>query len=241
MAEKYLLEDASMKKTFLVVVLLITCLGIRQGYSYSYDCWGAMTGAKTLSVNPLFYGSSFDPFDLTADLVVTYGISDKFDLFVNLATLAVVPSFGYSGSWLMPRVALNENNILALQIGVANGTPLVFNLFPQYHFFWENERIALELNAGYNFTFDAPDAGNVIVYAAPVYKIIPKRVALFCELDPAYSVGTGTFTFTLMPGLCFGLGSEGEHQICVGISVSGIESGTVSAGYGIWYWKAFTL
>ena len=213
----------------------------RDASPYSYSAWGPMSGARTLSVNPLVYGPFYD-FGLSTDLVVSYGFTDRFDIFVDLASLDVAPEFGYAGSWVMPRVGLGENHVLGLQMGFDSVDPFSFYLAPQYHFFGENEKLALEFNLGVYVPFSEPETSEIYAVAVPVYKVKSDVFALYVEVDPYYTFGAdGGFGLNIVPGLWLGFGEEAAHQISFGLILESVTSGDLSLSYGFWYWTSFSL
>jgi len=244
-----------MRKTKTLILVAVLCAGLSVPSicsGYSFNLWGSMTGAKTLALNPFLYGA-IGPFDATLDLVAGYGVSDRLDVYADLAGL-YYDGFGalsYSGSWVMPRFDLGANNILALSVGESFDSSTgaaSFYLWPQYHFFWENDKFALEFNGGVNIPLDAPETSSALLFFAPVYKILDGTFHVFCEIDPSY-IASGVdkgFDLTLLPGFWFGFGEEALHQFSIGVSVGGWWNdgklnGRPSYTWNIWYWTTFSL
>jgi hypothetical protein len=235
-----------------VAIALLAATLPSSGSAYSFSAWGTMTGAKTLAVNPFLY-SAVGPFDATLDLVAGYGITDKIDVFANIAGV-YYDGYGKTsvyGSWIMPRYDLGGNNVVAL-MAVADygeGADPSFRIWPQYHFFWENDTFAAEINAGVDIPVAAPVESSVSVYLAPVWKIKDGTFHAYCELDPSYtSAGAEKgFDLAVLPGLWFGFGEEALHQFSLAASISGwwndgdIAKGRPSYGVNLWYWTTFSL
>ncbi len=222
-----------------------------QLFSYSFSAWTSMTGAKTLAVSPFFYfspiGSSGEDMDISMDAVVGYGVSDKADVFLNLASLNLKSEPGsYGSSWIMPRYDFGNSNIGALQIGVTQDANNDLKTFfgPHYHFFWENDKLAFELNALW-LSKNNPLSSNGDAYAfgciSPVYKAIPKKLYPYIEVDPSYDFGDGLgFDFTLAPGLWVGI-PDTPHQFSISVPIGGIKDSDVNFGIYAWYWWSFSF
>ncbi len=231
-----------MKKIIIpMLALLLSLTMIHGAHAYSYTAWGAMTGAKTLAINPFFYGPIKGGFGLNTDLVISYGFTSNFDVIADLASLSLYSTSRYMGSYIMPRFDLGKNNILALQLNVVNTDPLSYSVSPQYHFFYENDTLAFELNLGATVPFSTPDTSTLSGVVVPVYKIVKGAFHLFFEIDPSYTLGnSGTFNLNLVPGVCILL-AGGKHQICLGVPLSGVTSSSMGVGFGTWYWTTFSL
>ncbi|MBI4977963.1 MAG: hypothetical protein HZC28_10785 [Spirochaetes bacterium] len=214
---------------------------------YAYNPWTTMSGAGNAVVNPFIYTSSLNPFGMSVDVLGWYGFTPNFDIAVNAATLSFSSSgFSYGGSWVMPRYDFGNNNIAALQLKMTpSGTSMVFDVVPQYQFFWENDALAAELNAYVDVSIAGSSVGaKAGLYAAPVFKLF-KSLYLFCEIDPAYTFGSApAFDLGIVPGITL-LFNEGKHQICIGVplgNVVHVAGGStavgVSPGVAVWYWTA---
>ena len=225
--------------TFGVIFALTAVSGLQ---AYSYNAWGTMTGARTLAVNPFFWGSLKGGAGLTVDAVLLYGFTPRFDVIADIAEVNIAPTAGYALSYLMPRFDLGKNNILALQLTAANSSPASFSITPQYHFFAENGRLAIEFNAGLTIPFSDLDGSSLYAVIAPVLKIAPGSLHLFLEVDPSYSAfdGSGASALNLVPGVWIGL-AGGRHQFSFGVPLGGVTSGSVGVGYALWYWTTFSL
>lgn len=221
-------------------------------HAYAYSPWTTMTGEKTIAVNPFFYSTAFNPFTPTFDLVAWYGFAPNIDIAVNFATVGISGAgVSYGGSWIMPRIDLGGNNILAMQAGISSVSPTAaFFLTPQYHFFWENDNFAFEANAYLKIPLPYTTL-TVGAYIAPVLKIVNKFFYLFCEVDPAFSPENGalpmSFGLGIVPGVTFLL-ADATHQICIGVplgNVVSVSGSTVTAGVtpgiSVWYYTTFSL
>jgi hypothetical protein len=234
-----------MKHTAGIASFLFIALGffvsVQSAHPYSFSAWGSMTGDRTLALNPSFYGA-LSPFDLTTDLVFSYGFRDDVDVFVDIATLTVSPDFDYAGSWVMGRCDLGGSNIIAAQLGFVTGAGSTdWYLVPQYHFFKEGDRFAWEMNAGVEIPLT--DVENSLVFGvfAPVFKAVPDTLSLFLEVNPSYQLGDSKdFILEIVPGLCMGF-ADNNHQISVGIPISDLTENAVDFSFAAWYWTSFSL
>jgi len=205
--------------------------------AYTYSAWTSMTGAKTVAINP-FVQTSFDEIDqVSTDLVAGYGFTDQFDLYVNIATLSPIKEFSYAGSWVMPRYALSENKIIALQLGTDKEN---LTLSPQFHAFRDNGPFVLEFNAGLSTNSSDFAAGSLFATFGLVYKLSEEIMYPFIEVNPSYQYGgeEGVFDFTVDPGVWYGLKGT-PHQIALSLPFSGIKDNAVSVGLHFWYWWSF--
>ena len=231
-------------RTMMLSLLIAASLS----FPYSFSAWTSMTGANTFAVTPFFYfapvGSATEDLDINADAVIGYGFTDKIDMFVNLATFNLKSDPGaYSNTWIMPRYDLGKNNIVAAQIGLEQNANNDLKVYggPHYHFFWENDRCAMELNALALFHADSLIPTTASIYAAPVYKLLPNVLYPFFEVDPTYTFGSGGgLDFVLAPGIWIGIPNT-PHQFSVSVPLSGIKDGNISAGIYAWYWASFSL
>jgi hypothetical protein len=226
----------------LALAASLAALGWQGAFAYSFSAWTSMTGAKTFAVTPFFYIPVPGASGTSLDACVGYGITDRVDLFANPANLSLNP-FGYNGSWIMPRFAFDDNNVAALQMGY-DGTDHWGG--PHYHFFWENDKLALEANALAIFNAGSFDAGYAFGCLAPVWKMIPGILHPYLEIDPTVRFDK-TYDVALAPGLWFGLPNT-THQISVSVPLSGLVDkikGTAGAEIGVsiyaWYWYSFSL
>ncbi|MBI4979714.1 MAG: hypothetical protein HZC28_19710 [Spirochaetes bacterium] len=222
-------------------------------HPYAYNPWTTMSGAKNAVINPFVYTTSLNPFGMSIDVLGWYGFTPNFDIAVNAATLSFSSSgFSYGGSWVMPRYDFGNNNIAALQLKMTpSGSLMLYDVVPQYQFFWENDVLATELNAYVdvsfvyaNTSFSSSVGTKAGLYAAPVFKLF-KSLYLFCEIDPAYTFGIASaFDLAIVPGITILL-NEGKHQICVGVPLGnvlhvagGSTTVSVTPGIAVWYWTA---
>jgi len=192
-----------------------------------------MTGDGVVAFSPFVYAPTLSPLSLYSDMVVSYEITANIDLFVNFATIGFAPAFGYSGSWIIPRIDLGANNIIAVQIG-ANPTNFgsTFYVAPQYHFFWENDSFAIEANLIAKFVAASIANPSFTFYAAPSLKFAGGIVDVYCEVVPAYTVG-GAFSFTVVPGLYFNM--EAGGQLSLGVGLGDLTTGTINPGVFLSY------
>lgn len=217
-------------RVYSIIVLAFSAIFFSQIlHAYAYDPWTSSTGEKVLAINPFFYTTSLNPFGLNADLIASYGITANLDVFVNFADLGLAPSFTYNFSWAMIRYDLGGNNILALQASQ-------YLISPQYHFFWENDLFAAEVNVYANFTYTNFGSPTIGAYLAPIVKVIKDVLYFYAEVDPYYQIG-GSFGLNIVPGVWLGLGNYG--QISLGFSINSVTSGSLSYGINTWYFIPF--
>jgi hypothetical protein len=218
--------------------------------AYTYSAYTTMTGAKTFALNPFLYlEDSSDRATSGADLVIACGILDNLDIYANLAGfygLDTVPDANpYYTSWIMPRFDFGNSNIAALQAGVtrdADGKAR-FYIGPQYHFYRENDRFALEANVMF-YTKNNPTTANRWAGATigPVWKAIPDILFPYIEINPGYDFGDdsadGTFDLTVAPGICIAIPNT-KHQLSISFPVSGLAAGEATIGIAGWCWFGF--
>ncbi|MEK6794805.1 MAG: hypothetical protein AABZ39_08520 [Spirochaetota bacterium] len=233
-----------MKKPVQLTVLLGICFMLTDmpAYGCSFSAYNGMTGERTLAIVPTVYVPMIPAFGALSDYIAAYGFTQNIDLFVNFATLAYAPVFGYTGSWIMPRFDFGGNNIAALQVfldySAAGGVR--FRFAPQYHFFIENDAYAFELNGIVIVPLSTPANTSISAIIAPVWKMIKNAVHLFVEVNPCFTFGVNTFSLAVIPGACLCF-SENAHQICVGVPCNNVTSGTLSLGVNVWYTGTFKL
>ena len=231
-----------MKKYSTLALGLLLCLTAGTNLqAYSYDAWGTMTGARTLAVNPFFWGPLKGGQGLSMDMVLLYGFTARFDVIADVAELNLLPRPGYALSYLMPRFDLGKNNILAIQFTASGIYPVSFSVTPQYHFFTESRGMAFEFNAGLSIPFSSPSSSSLYAVLAPVWKIVDGKVHLYLEIDPSLAFGNPpSFGLNLVPGVWIGL-AGGKHQFSLGIPLYGVTSGNFAVGYAAWYWTTFSI
>jgi hypothetical protein len=228
------------RNLFLVLVLCIVSFTVC--YSYSFDAYTGMIGEGVLSVAPTATIDFTPETMLFGELIATYGILPFLDVTADLFAADLYPDIGYQYSWIMPRFEFLPGNIIALQISMLYD-PLAgsasFELSPQYHLFLENDMFALELNAGATIPLSDPSLTELFAIIAPVYKPIPDILAIYCEIDPSYTLGDpAVFTLKIVPGICITV-PDSPHQLSAGLIINDVTSGAPTFGVGIWY--AFTV
>lgn len=205
------------------------------GRSYAYNPATEMPGEGELVLDPMFWAPSFNPAVAGIDFLTVYGVSGRIDLTVDFANVTAVPGFSYNYSWAMARYDFGGNNIAALEAGQ-------YFISPQYHYFWENDSWAFEVNLLSIFTytnFNGPAAG---AYLAPAYKILPDRFLVYLEFDPFYTAGPGNgsngFTLAVLPGIWYSFGDAGQVSLAV---MLGDVTGKFTPGAALWYAVSFNL
>jgi hypothetical protein len=219
-----------LRMTFIALTFTGSLLMSQKAHAYAYNPWTGMTGAGIIGITPFVYAPTLSPFSLGADLVVNYGILNNLDVFVDLAEVTILPSFGYVFSWGMARFDLGGNNIIALQASQ-------YFISPQYHFFWENDSLALEANVYASFLYSSFGTPVIGAYLAPVWKIAKDTFYAYVEVDPYYTVG-GSFALNIVPGLWLGLGNAG--QLSLGVTLPNLTGGVaISPAIDLWYYISF--
>lgn len=220
----------SLKAFMFSLVMVLGVFSSTMVHSYAYNPFTTMTGQGVFAVNPFVYTAGLNPFSLNSDLLVSFGILPNLDVFVNLGTLTYTPDFTPGSLWSMVRFDLGANNIVALKYSETA-------LSPQYHFFWENEIIALEANLVADFSYDSMDKPVLTAYLAPVLKIVKDTLSVYCEVDPKYDFSADASYLNIVPGVWLGLGSYG--QFSVACTIADVTSTNVAVDVGAWYWVSF--
>lgn len=223
-------------KRFAAAAIALLCL--QSGavlFPYSFSAYNGMTGEKTIGILPAVYIPVSPNTGIASDYIFAYGFTSNFDVYVNCASLVYAPTFGYSGSWIMPRFDLGGNNIIGLQAFFDNTASGVgIRLAPQYHLFIEGDLFVFEFNVYVTVPLSTPTNTSVALCIAPDFKVVKDLFHLFLEVDPSYTIGTGRVALTVVPGMCFTF-SGNAHQICVGVPIGDITSGAVTVGINLWY------
>lgn len=194
---------------------------------YTFSSFMGPTGKSNFCATAMLSG--FDAQALYADAVVQYGFTDKVDAYLDLASVGPLTEPGYNGSWVMPRLALTPNHLLALQGGLnADQRPWCS---PQYHFFKELDNWAFEANA-YYMTENNPYLGSSYggLVSGIIYKLRP-WVYPYVELDPYY---TTELALTVSPGLYLAIPGT-PHCMTLGVPV------TKDGDIGVYAWYAFFI
>lgn len=209
-----------MKK--ILTALFVALISVNS-FSYSYSCFPVMTGKNTLAINPYVYGLH----TVSTDLVVSYGITNSFDLWSNVGTLSLYPEFSYDNWWGMARYDLGGSNILALQ-----ANHLYSSL--QYHNCIENSYAFLQDNAGVTYTYEAPKDVSVWLITSPGVKIGKTGLDVYCDINLSYIIN-GSFGLFLTPGIGFNFKG---NLFSLGIPLGDVTQG-IDPIVGLWYFHAF--
>jgi hypothetical protein len=215
---------------------IIIALAAVSSYPYSFDAYNGMTGSGVLNINPTFSFWSAGGVDLQTG----YGFSDHFDMLANVADVTLYQATGYNYSWIMPRYEFFSGNIAALQIQYS-ANPNFFALTPEYHFFYENDNLALELNVNMFLPVNATNTTNntLSIIAAPVWKAVPNILYCFVEVDPSWCFAQGT-TLNIVPGIWLGIPNT-QHQFCLAATIGNVTSKPVSYSIDFWYSYSFNI
>ncbi|MEK6793641.1 MAG: hypothetical protein AABZ39_02610 [Spirochaetota bacterium] len=222
-----------------ITALMLCMSGFLSGYSY--NAWNGLIAERTVFVNPFLSTSSVITTNTAvtagADLVCAYGATKNADIFASLAQVGVTPSFAFF-NWVMPRFAITPEHIIALQISSTFVTP-------QYHFFWENDVLALEVNVLARMPYSDIRTATVSAVIAPVWRVVKDAFALYVEFDPACTFDptapNARVSAAVLPGIWFSLPGTG-FQGSIGANCFGLGTGA-SWGLGVvaWFSYAFAL
>lgn len=186
-----------MKKMFSVILL---CCALAHGYSYT--AYAMMTPEKDFTVNPFIY-ADLQGF-VGSSIILGYGMTGKSDIWFTM-------SMGNDGSTDFSstvRYDFGKNNILALVGGSSS-------ISPQYHFIWENDRLAIQANAAAQFAYDYMDKPALFAVLSPVLKLF-KGIDVFVEANPGYYMQDGDFANLWFRPEGFGLDLVGGFGFSVG-------------------------
>jgi hypothetical protein len=211
-------------------------------FPYSFNAYNGITGKEVLSFSPALCCPLSPEFGAALDLITSYGFTSEFDIFADLANFNLAPEAGYAFSWIMPRFEFLPGHIVGLQLQLNNSDLLSFNIIPQYHFFYESDAFALELNAAVNIPINNP-ASFITVggIAAPVWKAVKDILYPFIEIDPSYAFGeNGAFALNVVPGIWVGIPGT-PHQFCLAFTLSDVTSGNPGYGVNLWYSVSLNL
>jgi hypothetical protein len=215
-------------KTGLLIFMALMLLCTARLFSYCNSAWTSMSGAHTLTVNPVIY--DLQSRERSTDLMVGYGFTDNFEVFSTLANLSFSPLAKYNDSWVMGRFALKPNHIFAAEF---EDGPDGWFLSPQYHFFTESDRMAWEFNVVPVFSSKGVDGSSLSICFSPVYKLMPDVLYPFLEIDP--SIGfDGATGLAVAPGLWFAIPGTSQ-QITLSAPISKNEKGAVRLGLNFWW------
>lgn len=215
---------------------LITAVLFSTAFSYSYSAFSLMTGTNTVAVNPFVYVDNDGLFGLNS--FMAYGLSDRADIFFDVN---FIPELQATDASMMLRFDLTgKNTILALR---ANGT----YFSPQFHYIWENERIALQANVAGQFNYDFMDKPALYGIFSPAVKFIGGLVDVFCEINPGYYMLDGDFAnltyrsegfeLDIVPGIGFAVGSTLFSIACPIYNVADEPKPT----FGAWWFFTISL
>ena len=183
----------------IVFSLLIAC-SLAHGYSYSALAY--LTPEKSLAMNPFFY-ADLQGF-VGSSLFAGYGMTEKSDIWMTMSLFNDGSNF-FSA---MSRYGLNGSNILAVA-----ASPVWVS--PQYHFIWENGRVALQSNVAVQISYDYMDKPAFFAVLSPVLKLF-KGIDVFVEANPGYYMQEGDFANLWYRPEGFGLDLVGGAGFSVG-------------------------
>lgn len=156
------------------VALFVLLLVVFSAFSYSYNASPRMPGENTLTINPSVYVNKDGLYG--QKLFLGYGISDRADIWMDIN---MIPGLQLTNGSIMFRFDFTrKNTILALR---ANGTCVV----PQFHWMWENDRIALQTNLACHFNYVS--LSNPAIYSIlsptikPFERLSNKKIMLIQE------------------------------------------------------------
>jgi len=206
----------------------IVLMSVMMTYGYSYTAFSYITPEKALSVNPYFYADCKG--FVGTSIFLGYGMTDKSDIYTQMSLF----NDGSNSFSAMVRYNIKNSNIAAVAV-----SPLW--IAPQYHFIWENDRIALQANATIQCSFDYIKKPAAYAVLSPVVKII-KGIDAFVEVNPGYYMQDGDFAnlwyrskgfgLDLTGGLGFSLGSVIFSVACPVYDVTNDPTPTL----GLWFY-----
>lgn len=172
-------------KKFALAAALVLCL-CSSLLAYSFSAFAFSTGKNSLAINPFLYGFLLDDAKYGGgELCLSYGLTDKLDLFgdFNYFYSAGESTVGWYG---MLRYDFGNTNIIALK---AN------NLFvsPQHHFLKEWDKFGIQTNVTAQFSYDYMDQPSFWAVLCPLFKPVPGKMDIFCEVNPSYTMLDGDF------------------------------------------------
>ena len=226
---------------YAVIVSLLLAAAVRV-FPYSFNAFNGMTGKGTVSLAPTISCPISPAFGTAVDLIGSYGFTPNFDLFADAADFSLAPQAGYAYSWIMPRFEFLPGNILGLQLQLNNSQPMSYGIAPQYHFFYENDGLALEFNGVFTYPVNNTNASPAVSgILAPVWKAVKDILYPFIEIDPSYTFGNNSgFHLNIVPGFWIGI-PDTPHQFCLAFTLSDVTSGAVGYGVSFWYSVSFGL
>lgn len=216
------------KRGFIAALFLSVALFSSSAFSYAYSPFSLTTGKSTFAVNPFVFANASNSGG--AELFLAYGATDNIDLWFSYNTLNE-----YS---VMARYSLGSPGIVAIK---ANH----LYISPQYHFIWENERIALQANIAAQLDYATIDEPGVYGIFAPVVKFFGGAVDVFCEVNPGYYTQDESFAnlasrdegfdLDVVPGIGFAVGDVLFSVACPIYDVTNNPAPTFGA------WAFFTV
>jgi hypothetical protein len=221
-----------------IVPSCLFLLGGAFGFSYSFSANAGMNGAGVFSVGPTLTFSASPDVIFNGEVVAQYGFLPNFDVVAGLVNADLYPQAAYLGSWIMPRYEIFQNHILALGMSASYDRSLgsvSFALSPQYHFIYEGDRFAFEVNVIASIPLSDPAGITFSAVIAPVWKAIPDILAFYLEIDPEYAPNAADpFTLMLVPGVDF-LIPDSPHEFNLGVILGDLFSGSPTFGIGFSY------
>jgi hypothetical protein len=217
-----------MRKLFCAALI---CLSCSLAHGYSYTALSLLTPEKSIAVNPFFYADCKG--FVGSSLFLGYGMTAKSDIWMQMSL------FNTGGNFFsaMVRYDLGKSNILALAV-----SPVWFS--PQYHFIWENDRIALQANAVVQCSYDYLDKPAMYAVLSPVVKLF-KGIDVFVEVNPGYYMQDGDFASLWTRSEGFGLDLVGGIGFSVGQCIFSVacpvyditNAATPTVGFWFYYRK----
>ena len=175
------------------------------------------------------------------DLTGAYGLTPNIDVFADTANLTLNNGINYNYSWIMPRFEIYPGNILAIQLQYNKTDIASFSLTPQYHYFYENDALALEFNMGFSIPVNSAGDSTLYIVAAPVWKAVKGILHPFVEFTPSYSMSDGgSFKLNIHAGAWLGI-PDTPHQFCLSVGINDVLADTRNYDLIFWYSLSFNL
>ena len=213
---------------------------------------GEQTAPGTLQLVPLLYVSG-DARNIYPSLYASTGFGDSWDVYVGVWGIAGAEGTGFDLLDVFPRYHLGEETALALRLMLTPGDGFILGGELHSNLAWGNLSLMLNAGARPDFEWGSGSLRTATFFAmvAPEYHF-SERFSVYFELNPAVSA-VAPFSdqrslgaeLSLLPGICFSLDEEQNHQFAVGAELAlrrGEDVSLVnSVTFAAWYATSFDL
>ncbi|MBM7119056.1 hypothetical protein [Archangium primigenium] len=213
---------------------------------------GEQTPLGSLQLVPLVYVSGDGRYTWPS-LYASAGIGTSWDVYVGLWGYAGAEGAGFDLLDVFPRFHVGEETALALRLMLTPQEGYILGGELHTNLSWGD--VSLMLNAGVRPDFEWGTgrlrSGTVFAMLAPEYHF-SNRFSVYFELNPVvgaidpFSRGRELTTeLSLLPGICFSLDEEQNHQFSVGAELVLRRGEPVSlansVSFAAWYATSFEL